>query len=79
MVAILAGLGAATIALNPAHGHAQARSCDFCQTAHLPFIQPSVTTITGDAAHISWHDLPELRLAPLQLSRIPSHSRAPPA
>jgi hypothetical protein len=79
LLAICASLVVTALSLTPLHGHAQARSCEVCQTAHLPFIQPTVAGIERAAPPVAPERPAEYSPQALELACIPRDSRGPPA
>jgi len=79
LLAVVFSLVAFTIAINPAHGHGAVRTCEFCQTASLPFDAPALAIVLASPTQQFWVPDAESVARAFDRSLIPSHSRAPPA
>jgi hypothetical protein len=78
LFAIAAVLVLTTISVLPAHGHDTARSCDICNSAHLPCLRPSAAIQLSPLRPVVWLLTTENFEHRLDCASIRRRPRAPP-
>lgn len=78
LLAICANLLLSTVAFFPGHIHAQARPCEVCQAAHLPFESVPVASLDQQLSPVTWHRAPLVLGSPCDRLQHNFDPRGPP-